>query len=135
MSLAGRRCGCSQDATSLITRLRAEAQASERNHAMRTAMLATCEAQVAQLQKVWWTCTCRDRVAVCHVMYRNVIMRACVSQEAADREESVAASASAAGALKAELEALQVCVCVNVIVLVTLSIPLCMCVCVHVGVV
>lgn len=42
----------SQDATSLITRLRAEAQASERNHAMRTAMLATCEAQVAQLQKV-----------------------------------------------------------------------------------
>eukprot|EP01036_Dinobryon_divergens_P033198 gene33198-42929_t len=67
-----------QDATSLITRLRAEAQASERNHAMRTAMLATCEAQVAQLMK-----------------------------EAADREESVAASASAAGALKAELEALQ----------------------------
>jgi hypothetical protein len=41
-----------EDSTSLITRLRAEAQASERNHAMRTAMLATCEAQVAHLQKV-----------------------------------------------------------------------------------
>jgi len=40
-----------QDATSLTTRLRAEALVSERNHAMRTAMLATCEAQVAQLQK------------------------------------------------------------------------------------
>ena len=45
-------CDFSQDATSLITRLRAEAQASERNHAMRTAMLATCEAQVTQLMKV-----------------------------------------------------------------------------------
>ena len=31
------------------------------------------------------------------------------AQEAADREESVAASSSAAAALKAELEALQVC--------------------------
>ena len=35
---------------STITRLRAEAQASERNHAMRTAMLATCEAQLETLR-------------------------------------------------------------------------------------
>ena len=52
MSRSAKSLPLSQDATSLITRLRAEAQASERNHAMRTAMLATCEAQVAQLQKV-----------------------------------------------------------------------------------
>eukprot|EP01038_Epipyxis_sp_PR26KG_P005758 gene5758-7949_t len=39
-----------EDKISLITRLRAEAQASERNHAMRTAMLATCEAQLEALQ-------------------------------------------------------------------------------------
>lgn len=35
---------------STITRLRTEAQASERNHAMRTAMLATCEAQLETLR-------------------------------------------------------------------------------------
>ena len=35
---------------SLITRLRAENQTSERNHAMRTAMLATCEAQLQSSQ-------------------------------------------------------------------------------------
>jgi chromosome segregation ATPase len=34
----------------LVTRLRAEAQSSERTHGMRTAMLATVEAQLAQLQ-------------------------------------------------------------------------------------
>ncbi len=39
-----------EDKTSFITRLRTEAQASERNHAMRTAMLATCEAQLEALQ-------------------------------------------------------------------------------------
>ena len=40
-----------EDKTSLITRLRAEAQASDRNHAMRTAMLATTEAQLEALRK------------------------------------------------------------------------------------
>lgn len=40
-----------EDKNSLITRLRAEAQASERNHAMKTAMLATCEAQLASLKE------------------------------------------------------------------------------------
>jgi chromosome segregation ATPase len=39
-----------EDRSSLITRLRAEAQASERNHAMKTAMLATCEAQMEALR-------------------------------------------------------------------------------------
>jgi chromosome segregation ATPase len=39
-----------EDKSSLITRLRSEAQANERNHAMRTAMLATCEAQVESLR-------------------------------------------------------------------------------------
>ena len=51
-------------------------------------------------------------------MHRNVI--GCVSQEAADREESVAASASAAGALKAELEALQVCAFVGIVIAIIL---------------
>ncbi len=40
-----------EDKASLITRLRSEAQVSERNHAMRTAMLATCEAQLEALQQ------------------------------------------------------------------------------------
>jgi chromosome segregation ATPase len=40
-----------EDKTSFITRLRSEAQTSERNHAMRTAMLATCEAQLESLQQ------------------------------------------------------------------------------------
>jgi DNA repair exonuclease SbcCD ATPase subunit len=39
-----------EDKSSLITRLRSEAQANERNHVMRTAMLATCEAQVESLR-------------------------------------------------------------------------------------
>lgn len=39
-----------EDKTSLITRMRSEASASERNHAMRTAMLATCESQLEALQ-------------------------------------------------------------------------------------
>jgi len=39
-----------EDKVSLITRLRSEAQSSERNHAMRTAMLATCEAQLEELR-------------------------------------------------------------------------------------
>jgi hypothetical protein len=38
------------DKTALITRLIQESQAADRNHAMRTAMLATCEAQLASLQ-------------------------------------------------------------------------------------
>lgn len=38
-----------EDKSSLITRLRSEAQANDRNHAMRTAMLATCEAQLEAL--------------------------------------------------------------------------------------
>lgn len=38
------------DKTSFITRLRSEAQAAERNHATRTAMLATCEAQLEALK-------------------------------------------------------------------------------------
>ena len=37
------------DKSALITRLRQESQAAERNHAMRTAMLATCEAQLTSL--------------------------------------------------------------------------------------
>jgi chromosome segregation ATPase len=40
-----------EDKTSFITRLRSEAQTGERNHAMRTAMLATCEAQLETLQQ------------------------------------------------------------------------------------
>jgi chromosome segregation ATPase len=40
-----------EEKTAMITRLRTEAQANERNHAMRTAMLATCEAQVEELQQ------------------------------------------------------------------------------------
>lgn len=40
-----------EDKTSLVTRLRSEAQANERNHAMRTAMLATCEAQLESMQQ------------------------------------------------------------------------------------
>lgn len=38
------------DKTALITRLIQESQTADRNHAMRTAMLATCEAQLASLQ-------------------------------------------------------------------------------------
>jgi chromosome segregation ATPase len=40
-----------EDSASLITRLRSEAQANDRNHAMRTAMLATCEAQLDALKQ------------------------------------------------------------------------------------
>lgn len=40
-----------EEKSAIIMRLRTEAQTSERNHAMRTAMLATCEAQVETLQK------------------------------------------------------------------------------------
>ena len=40
-----------EEKNSLITRLRSEAQISERNHAMRTAMLATCEAELETIQK------------------------------------------------------------------------------------
>ena len=36
---------------SMITRLRSEAQVSERNHGMRTAMLATVEAKLTAVQK------------------------------------------------------------------------------------
>eukprot|EP01035_Chromulina_nebulosa_P018385 gene18385-24084_t len=39
-----------EDKNSLITRLRTEAQTNERNHAMRTAMLATCESQLEILK-------------------------------------------------------------------------------------
>ncbi len=39
------------DKTSLISRLRTEAQSAERNHAMRTAMLATVEAQLQTVQE------------------------------------------------------------------------------------
>jgi chromosome segregation ATPase len=39
-----------EDKVSLITRLRSEKESSERNHAMRTAMLATCEAQLEELK-------------------------------------------------------------------------------------
>lgn len=40
-----------EDKSSLVTRLRTEAQVNERNHAMRTAMLATSEAQLESLQR------------------------------------------------------------------------------------
>lgn len=40
-----------EEKSAIIIRLRSEAQTSERNHAMRTAMLATCEAQLEALQK------------------------------------------------------------------------------------
>lgn len=40
-----------EEKSAIIMRLRSEAQTSERNHAMRTAMLATCEAQLETLQK------------------------------------------------------------------------------------
>lgn len=39
-----------EEKSAVITRLRSEAQTSERNHAMRTAMLATCESQLEELQ-------------------------------------------------------------------------------------
>lgn len=39
-----------EEKVATIIRLRTEAQANERNHAMRTAMLATCEAQLETLQ-------------------------------------------------------------------------------------
>lgn len=39
-----------EEKSSLVNRLRSEIQVNERNHAMRTAMLATCEAQLEVLQ-------------------------------------------------------------------------------------
>jgi hypothetical protein len=40
-----------EEKSATIIRLRSEAQTNERNHAMRTAMLATCEAQIETLQQ------------------------------------------------------------------------------------
>ena len=87
-----------EDATSLITRLRSEAQASERNHAMRTAMLATCEAQVAQLQKVC--------VSYLHPRDRRNIF-SIRAKEAAEKEDSYAESLLAAKTLRKEMEDLK----------------------------
>lgn len=47
-----------------ITRLRTEAQVSERNHAMRTAMLATCEAQLEAIKSELQTKSDTAKVAV-----------------------------------------------------------------------
>ena len=47
-----------------ITRLRTEAQVSERNHAMRTAMLATCEAQLEAIKTELQTKSDTAKVAV-----------------------------------------------------------------------
>ena len=72
-----------EDKTALITRLRAEAQASERNHAMRTAVLATTEAQLEALK-------------------RDLSGRDAAAREAADR---AAALATRVAGLEAGLDA------------------------------
>jgi len=72
-----------EDKTALVTRLRAEAQASERNHAMRTAVLATTEAQLEAVR-------------------RDLAGRDAAAKEAAERAAALAARVAA---LEAGLDA------------------------------
>ena len=84
---------------STITRLRTEAQASERNHAMRTAMLATCEAQLEALQEELTVKDDTSRQAV----ERASTLQTCLAAAEARLSERVAESTQRIEQLEGDL--------------------------------